>query len=384
MARQLALEPLEARIVLATFLWQGDAGDSLWSTGANWVGDTAPAGSGHTLVFDDTTAGFADPAGLSTNNDIAGLTDTTLRFSESTPNNFVVGGAETVGLAVSGTGIELLNGFAWINTALSINDTTFNSSGGYFYQWGVISGTNGLTIDGGNDAYLYASNTFTGDVTVQGNSELNPQNGANIPDASSVHVDAGSQFAVQASETIDGLTGAGQVVAVSNASLTVGGNDGGGTFSGVIRDNNAPGDITSLTKIGTGTQTLSGANTYTGATTINAGTLLVNGSTAAGSVVAVNNGGTLGGTGTVSGPVNVNAFGTIAPGLSPGTINTGNLNFTHNSTFNVEIDAGPGQFDVINVTGTVAMDLDANDFDFTGSGIGAGLSGRQFVPHHQQ
>ena len=52
----------------------------------------------------------------------------------------------------------------------------------------------------------------------------------------------------------------------------------------------------SLTKVGTGTLDLTGANTYTGNTNINAGTLAVDGSLASSSIF-VNAGGTLGGNG---------------------------------------------------------------------------------------
>jgi autotransporter-associated beta strand protein len=65
--------------------------------------------------------------------------------------------------------------------------------------------------------------------------------------------------------------------------LTVGNTGISGTFSGVIQNNTG---AVSLTKIGLGTETLSGANTYTGATTIVAGNLQISGSVT--SAVSVN------------------------------------------------------------------------------------------------
>jgi autotransporter-associated beta strand protein len=71
-----------------------------------------------------------------------------------------------------------------------------------------------------------------------------------------------------------------------------------------------------LTKDGTGTVTLTAANTYTGSTTVSAGTLFVNGSLAAGSAVSVGASGTLGGIGTISGATTI--LGAHTPGTSPG------------------------------------------------------------------
>ncbi len=65
---------------------------------------------------------------------------------------------------------------------------------------------------------------------------------------------------------------------------------------------------------------------------------MINGSTAASSVVTVAGGATLAGTGNVAGPVNVESGGTISPGLSPGTIMTGDLDLMDGSNFDIEID----------------------------------------------
>jgi fibronectin-binding autotransporter adhesin len=88
---------------------------------------------------------------------------------------------------------------------------------------------------------------------------------------------------------IGSLSGSG-VVLLDGHSLTIGSNNFDTTLSGLIQESGA------LTKAGTGTLTLTHANTYTGRTTVTAGTLLVNNLT---------------GSGTGTGPVQVQA-GTLA------------------------------------------------------------------------
>jgi outer membrane autotransporter protein len=130
-----------------------------------------------------------------------------------------------------------------------------------------------------------------------------------------------------------------------NNSLTVGGNNTSTTFAGAIN-----GDA-GLTKVGTGTLTLSGISTYTGATTIGGGTLSVIGQVNLSSGVAINLGGTLNGTGSVS-AVSVNSGGTLMPGL-PGSIGTltirGNLVLSAAAVYLVQVS--PTAASVTYVTG---------------------------------
>jgi autotransporter-associated beta strand protein len=98
--------------------------------------------------------------------------------------------------------------------------------------------------------------------------------------------------------TVGSLSGNG-VVSLSGHTLSIGNNNGSTSFSGLIQDSGA------VTKVGTGTLTLAGANSYTGATTVTAGTLTVNNhvgsATGTGSVRV--SAGTLGGRGSIAGVV---------------------------------------------------------------------------------
>jgi autotransporter-associated beta strand protein len=118
-------------------------------------------------------------------------------------------------------------------------------------------------------------------------------------------------------------------------------------FAGLIT--NGTNKIIALTKLGSGTLTLSGASTYSGATLVSGGTLSVTGSLGASSAVTVDSGATLKGTGTVAGTVA--GSGTIAPGTSAGTLTTGPATLT--GTLAIEIDGATGD----KLVSTGAIDL---------------------------
>jgi autotransporter-associated beta strand protein len=118
-----------------------------------------------------------------------------------------------------------------------------------------------------------------------------------------------------------------------------------------------------LEKLGAGSLILSANNTYAGTTTVTGGLLKVNGSVGS---VAVSSGGSLGGSGT-TGSLLVN--GTLTPGNSPGTLNTGSQTWFNGANYNWQIfdatgSAGSG-FDLLNISGS----LDLSNLTAGGFGI---------------
>ena len=112
-----------------------------------------------------------------------------------------------------------------------------------------------------------------------------------------LNVASGATFdGVEGNIRIDALTGAGTVRNgyFGQGSLTLGVDNGSGTFSGALADSTNPNSPLILVKMGMGTQTLSGINSYTGSTTISGGTLALsgNGAITTSSGVAVASGAT--------------------------------------------------------------------------------------------
>ena len=177
-------------------------------------------------------------------------------------------------------------------------------------------------------------------------------NNNQVPDNSAVTVTNSDGFGLVnlfgKSDTWGSLAGNGAIVngVTTNSALTVGQNNLSTNYSGSLGktglqfrtggnnlnggdhvDNSTTGGVLSttttsaisLTKVGSGTMTMSGVNGYTGATLINGGTLLVTGSLA-NTPVTVGNGtlsGALGGSGTIAGPVSVSSTGHLAPATTP-------------------------------------------------------------------
>jgi uncharacterized protein with beta-barrel porin domain len=242
--------------------------------------------------------------------------------------------------AGSATITNVVNGITQFFNASSASSAAINNNGGLTqFNNSSTAGTAVITTNSGGGVFFVGTSSG-GQATLI----TNTGGAFDISGLTSAGTTAGS------------IAGAGNYF-LGSKMLTVGGNNLSTTVSGVISDGGLSGGVGgALTKVGTGTLTLSGINTYTGATTVNGGMLIVDGSIAASSLTTVNAGATLAGIGTVGSTAI--AGGTLAPGSAAGSAFgplavQGNLSFTAASTYMIQVS--PANAGSTNVTGTATL-----------------------------
>src|SRR5210317_2097505 len=192
---------------------------------------------------------------------------------------------------------------------------TINTSTGTLSYGGVTTGSGNLTKSGSGTLVLSGANGHTGDLNITAGTATIT---GTLHNSTDVTVSSGAVYDVDQTDTINSLSGAGDIEIASSKTLTTG-DSGSDTISGVISG------AGNLTKAGSGTLTLSGTNTYSGSTTITNGVISVSSSANLGATPVsadadniIFNGGTL--TTTATFTVGTNKGITMT---GTGTINTG-------------------------------------------------------------
>ena len=175
----------------------------------------------------------------------------------------------------------------YVNLRSGVTGTFAPASGTTLTITNYVQGAGGLKVNGAGTLVLAATNnTYTGDTAIHAGTL---QLGGSIAGSTLNYNNQGGAISLGSltAVTMGGIKGA-QSLALTNASgvavaLTVGGNHQNTAYSGAFSG------AGTLTKVGNGTLTLSGANTHSGATTVSAGVLELAGTSggAAGSTASV-------------------------------------------------------------------------------------------------
>ncbi len=270
--------------------------------------------------------------------------------------------------------------------------STINAASGDITLSGALSGSTTLTKAGSNTLNLSGDNSgFSGGLSIGGGkvSLAGSSGSANSANTNALSFTAAGTLALGGRSASFGAISASDANAIiendnaSNATLTsTAATDT--SFAGVIRDRSTSASTAgtlALIKAGSGTLTLSGANTYTGNTTISAGTIkLSSGATlGSGSAVTLSSGATLQGAGSASGTLSIS--GTVNPGdVGVGTLtNSGNITLNGGGVLNIQFNnsangAGTG-WDLLSSSGSITVNSSSGSvFTINLSSIGSSNS----------
>lgn len=405
------------RALAATVTWDGGGSDNKMTTDENWVGDSAPS-EGDTLVFpanvenrtvvNDFAAGtafnsivFSGEASQASNYTIsgnaivltAGITDNMTGTGDLRPTielDIALGGNQTF---KGGTNYMTLSG----DINLGSHTLTLDADVASIVLSGVVSGSGNLVKTGEFYARLSGANEYTGTttisegyITVSNASALGTTDGATVVQPGAyLELSFGNDVSIAEPLQLTGNGTTTSLAVVTNKSTTPPYDTT--TLTGpitlnsnvIVRATGQNGKITgpitgeytiSLTESSTGTFELASSSNgsatpngvleqsveetkyeddapNTGVSVYKNKTAIITGTYG---WVYVYPGGTLKGTGTVG---NVTVEGTVAPGLSPGCLSTGNLTMQPGATYEFELGGTTAcdGYDQIKVTGTVQI-----------------------------
>ena len=295
----------------------------------------------------------------------------TLRITGS--DSFSSGTTRQVNVGATGGTIQTNS-----TTQSTITGAIIATNGGILIKNGTGS-SNKLVLSGAADNISAAFDVQTGTLSLQKtSSSLVHAIGGNSTVASGARLELGgtggdqifnnASLAVNGtfdlaglSEAINALTGGGVVTNSSGAAgapvtstLSVGSNNGGGTFAGSLQDGGA-GKILAFVKNGNGTITLSGSGSnYTGGTTINGGVLAINSASSLGA----STGASTINAGTLQATANISTTRNFLLGSASSSISV-DPNMTYNITGTVNDAAG--QIGALTKTGAGTLTLSGNN-----------------------
>jgi fibronectin-binding autotransporter adhesin len=321
------------------------AGGTTINAGTLEVQNLSPSGlSGN--IFNNSALIITPPVGMTYGGIISGSGALTANGSPGTTLALTNANTYTGGTIVSGGVFQLgAGGSLAANGAVTVNGGTFDLNG-HAQKVGALSGSGGsitlgagsLTTSSNTATSLAAAISGSGTLTKTGTGALTLIGASTYTGGTTI---TGGTLQIGNGGTAGSIAGN----ITNNAALAFNRSDAV-TFASVISGNGT------LAKLGAGTLSLAGTNTYTGGTAVSAGTLDVTGSIAS-SAVSVASGATLNGTGTV-GATTIQSGGTLAAGNSIGTLTiNGNLTLASGSIYNVEVS--PTAADRTNITGTASL-----------------------------
>jgi autotransporter-associated beta strand protein len=335
------------------------------STNLTFAGNiSATSATGGVAINGSTTGNVFITSGTNTFNGSTTITSGTLRIMGddlwSSASQTTVNAGAKLQLDGSQT-IKNLGGSGNVTIVSTGKTLTVNSTSSTAVS-GVISGSGGLTKIGvGQTFTLSGANTYSGTTTI-------------------------SQGTLQVGT--GGTTGSLTSDIINNANLIFNRSDAT-TYAGAIS-----GATGTVQKLGAGSLTLSGTNSYGGVTSVIGGSFLNNGSLNS-SAVNVSTGATVGGTGSFGGLVTLQTGAHLAPGAGVGSTSLlGGLTLNSGAVFDFQLGStsdelfvsngtltgltsgsvtlnltnsggfGAGSYTLVNFAGATNLNLDAGDFVF--------------------